>query len=132
MTIQIVKDDDSGLVGCDENLVLYNGTRVSLGMDQLTITTTVADDGLSFDRSTGYKDSLISKGTTTRAGFDEARTPSMVASGLSGADLTAALDAAWEDEKALDNHSKVFIDAYVEGVLTTVEKKWTFIDWEPR
>lgn len=121
--ITIVKDNGE-LVGCDENLVLYNGQRVQVGMDEMTVTTVIADDGLSFERTTHYGDNIIAKGTTTKEGF-------VVGAGLLGVD-DDQIEARWEAECAIDRHGKVYADVIIDGELTTVEKKWTFTDWTER
>ncbi len=112
------------LLGADSEGNLYDGQRVRVGWDQLDVVTVISNDGDSFERSNGYGDHLVSKSTVTKEGFLESPR-------WADADQETK-DAAWAAECAITSNAKVFIDAYVDGELTTVEKTLTFIDWAER
>ncbi len=134
--ITILNDDP--LLGADSEGNLYDGERISLGHDQLTIVTTIAEDGLSFERTTGHGGTIISKSTVTFDGFSEGSRSRATATAWSRdassneEDIAAVLEELWETEKQITTHGKAFIDAYVDGVLGTVEKTYTFIEWTER
>ncbi len=112
------------LLGADSEGNLYDGTRIRLGWDELEVTTTLAEDGLSFERTTGHGDSLISKSTVTKDGF--------LASPRWAEVDEAEQDAAWQAECAISANGKVFVDAFVDGQFTVVEKTIEFTDWTAR
>lgn len=132
--ITIVKDNGS-LVGSDGDH-LYDGERVQIGFDELVVTTEVAEDGLSFTRTTALPNGEVrSASTVTFEGFATGAEP-RIRAGLgespTEAEMSDALEAAWEAEKTITSHSPVVIDALVDGVLTQVEKKISAINWTQR
>lgn len=145
MSIIILNHDP--LLGADSDGNLYDGVKVRLGTDELTVDTTVSDDGQSFDRVTRYGDHIISKSTVTFEGFSDSSRPKAVAMCRTAAqqdgelpedweadpaEVESCLQTLWETEKQITSHGKTYVDAYVDGELQSVEKKMSFIDWTER
>lgn len=124
MNVITLNDNGTTLLGADSEGNLYDGNRVEVGYDQLTVTTTLAPDGLSFDRTLTYGEHLVGKGTTTREGLLEAW--NLLESPVEDQ------DAAWDEECAISANSPIFSTAYVDGVKTTIEEKLTFVEWTAR
>lgn len=125
MSHMILCDNGDGTyLGADATGALYDGVREQVGFDELTVTTTLAADGLSFERVTTHGATVIAKGTTTKDAFLAAR-------GLSDA-ASADQDSAWTTECDIAAHQPVYVDALVNGEFQTVPKTLSRITWTAR
>lgn len=130
MSITILSTNEDGTyLGADEQGNLYRGTVERIGHQQLTVETAVAEDGLSFTRSSRYGDFVHSQGTVTRAGFGSTYDGKMDPA-TNEPYTEEKIDALWEAEKALDGHGPAMVQALVDGDLVNVELKIRTIAWE--
>ncbi len=118
----IVVNEDP-LVGYEDG-VLFDGTRVEIGFDELDIETIETDSG--YERITRYEDEIISKGNVTKEAWSEA-----YRNGHPNVE-DSDLELAWTAEVAISQHSKILIQAFVDGVEETVERKLKRVEWVAR
>lgn len=125
MSVVILADNGETLLGADAEGNLFDGQRIGVGWDEFVVETTVTDSG--FDRTTTCVcGELIGKDSRDKTTFltDAAsRLPDASAEDL---------DALWQTELANIPHSKVYVDAVVDGALVSVEKKRPCIQWTPK
>lgn len=120
----IILSENGHLLGADEEGNLYDGTRVQVGFDELTVTTTETEDG--YERVTSYGTEVISKGNLTRSAWTEA-----FVNGHPDAD-EESIETAWQAELNISSHAKILVQAYVDGEEITMEKKLNKIEWVAR
>lgn len=121
--ITVLKDyGDGTYLGADENGIIYDGLCTEVGDDELAVETTIASDGSSYERVTSYGGTIIAKGTITRQSFFDSL----------GDRPSDEKEARWEAECAIDQHSKTFVQAMIDGELASIEKKRKIMSWEAR
>lgn len=136
MTIIILKDNGDGtLLGADPDGVLYDGTRHDVGHDELTVETTLTDDG--FNRTTSWRGQVLSTGYLNKQTFIDGCTlqaqnqyDRCTAVGKPTGTVEEILAGLWDDEVNIDTHTKAFYD--MPPGMDPVEKTYPLIDWVAR